>query len=371
MNLKMANFGDERAIPTWAMYQRWPVFGFAMLFIGGILGMVFYGVLGLIAGLPLGFVVGAAIGLAMGKNKTMFPVRVKRWVKYGGGKPKFPQVYPARVAVRNFSQENAPPIEDVRIEYLEGNMIRRIPNFGAPLWTNEGGIPELEVLQVDRLVYLPIVWNNGAMVAHNVPVYYSEIVDGQPTYPKFKVELKRDFVGREYIEYVKDAEGKLIKDENGQLLKIKEESVTMFDSNKMRDLDGSVVEVPSGLAAKLNNDRAEFTQAWSIIASKYKTGGWWSKYGAAATMFLVVFGMIVIAWIFMNAVTGSFADSTNRLIAAQEKIALLNEQTALVNGQTSQALIKLGFNQSLVFTNAVNGVTPTPSKPPQLNIPFT
>jgi len=376
----MGKFGDERSILTWVMYVRWPLFGFALAFIGAIVGAFFGSIMGALMGFGGGLVMGVILGLVMGKDKNMFPVTIERWVKYGGDFPKLPQRFVGRVNVRQFPQENAPPVEDVRVEYLDGMTIRRIPNFGPPVWSNENGKPILKVVQVDRLIYLPMSAQGGRLTIHRAPVYRMvEALDknGNKTlvYARFKAKRVQTETGAETMEFEKDAEGNLVPDPAGEVWVDHYEDATVIDFNKMQDLDGKVIDIPIGMAAKLNNDRAEFTQAWSIMASMYKMGGFWEKYGGMIIFLVAVAGTLLAAYWFYDSANGNFRLTTELQRQISGQIAEQNVEAARLNAQIASALLKAGFNYNTSFVYGplvVNGtgsqVTATPGG--QLKIPF-
>jgi hypothetical protein len=352
----------------WARYKRWPFFGIVLAIIGLLIGFLFMGLLGAGAGLASGFLLGAFMGVMMGPDKGLFPVILEKWVKYGGNSPKIAGRFPCRVQTQSFPQQDAPDVESVNVEYLEGTTLRRMPNFGPPLWTRENDKPILMVLQVDRLLYLPITWDGGRLVSHRVPVYYQE----NGVYPTYKVaEAEDPNTKRKFLDFVRDAEGKLVPDSNGQPFVLRVEDVTMIDTNRMKDMDGKIVDVPQGLASKLNNDRSEFTRAWSVNASKYKTGGFWDKWG---DKLIVIAGMCIMFLIFYFG-SNNLTDANNKftektggaLVMASDNV----KQGAILNAQIAETLLKLGFryNMSILCTQASN-VTATVTPAPGLKIPF-
>lgn len=370
----MASFGDERNLLVWMQYRRWPFIAAGFSLVGLIIGVFLQGLIGAVVGLFAGAVFGAVIGKVIGRNKTMFPVIVEVWVKYGGAAPRSPVRYPGRVNVRQFGQESGPPVEDVRIEYLQGTMIRRMPNFGPPVWDKEGETPILRVVQIDRIKYLPMSWNNGRMVIHRVPVYLTQQVvgkDGKPTfvYPRFK--------GKEIDgawQFDKDELGGMISDENGMPYITRYEDVVAFDFNKMQDITGKVVDVPTGLAAELNNDRAEFTQAWSIMSSLYEMSNWWKENKGLVFFVLTIAGMLIsVYWAFdsINHSTDARTKSDQQFI---DRLGEQNLEIARLNAQVASAFLKAGWNSSAAFVYGpmlINGTGQQVGQPtPALSIPF-
>lgn len=372
----MGAFGDERKFWVWAGYHRWPLFAIFAIPFGITFGFLAQGLVGAVGGLIVAPFFGLMAGMALGRDAKMFPVIIDRWVKYGGDAPKTGQRFPGRVQTRAFPQAGAPSVEDIRIEYLDGMTIRRMPNFGPPVWTNDSGKPVLMVMQIDRFLYLPMSWRGGVLTAHRMPVYYSEQVKNEKgeivtEVPKFKVQVVRNADKSEKLEFVKDELGKHVRDESGYPLQVSEQDEVVFDSNQMQDLDGKVVEIPKGLAAKLNNDRAEFTQAYSLEASLYKTGGFWEKYGMIITSGFFIMAIVIVTTLALIR----FSDINHEYVvdvrSSLDSASANNLETAKLNAQVASALLKAGFNYSTTFIIANGSIQSTnPQQVTPIRIPF-
>jgi hypothetical protein len=371
----MAVFGDERNWLVYAQYKQWPIFSAVLLPIGLIVGLLFAGLMGALMGIIGGVVMGFIGGLVIGRNKKLFPVLVERWVKYGDNPPKYTGRYPGRVNVRTFKQENAPSVEDVRVEYLEGTMLRRMSNFEPSVWSNEDNVPVLRVLQIGRMSYLPITWSGGRLLAHNTPVYYADEVTAKDG-SKFLAPTR--FKGKQVgdaIEFEKDELGKFIPDPNGFLYKIREEETVIWDSNKMREMNGQVVDIPTGLAAKMNNERGEFTLAWSIMDQLYRMANWWKDHGGVIVAVICMAGTLIATYWAYSSLNGNYQLTQDNQKKMYDAVIAQNEQLARLNVQVAAAMLKAGWNVSGSFVYGplvVNGTgqVPTGQNPNDLKIPF-
>lgn len=362
-----AKFGDELAVLTYIRYKRWPIIALGLLVVGIIVGAIFGGLLGSIEAGLAGLVLGAVLGAVMGKDKKMFPVTVRRWVKYGGSSPLPPKDFAARVNVRNFPMEGSPGVEDIRVEYFEGMTLRRMPNFPPGVWREENGRPVLEVLQVGRGDYLAITWENGVMIANDLPIYQTKIVNGQEVIPKFKVNAKGEFE--------KDELGGYIEDPNGSVMVTGFQRFSVFNTNKFKDLIGQISDIPTGLAARMNNDRIEFTRGWSVIASRYNIKGFWDKYSGMIMTIILVGGILIAAYWTNDTTQKANHESLEFQRQILTQISDQNVAVTRLNAQVVSALLKAGWNASAAFVygplvvNASTGQligNPTP----QLSIPF-
>lgn len=359
-------FGDELAVLTYLRYKRWPIIAVGLMIIGIIVGVFLGGLLGSVEAGLAGLVLGAIFGMIMGKDNKMFPVTVRRWVKYGGSAPLPPKDFAARVNVRTFPQEGAPGAEDIRVEYFEGMTLRRMPNFPPGVWREERGRPILEVLQVGRGDYLAITWENGVMITNDAPVYQTKVVNGEVVMPRYKTNEKGEFV--------KNEAGEFIEDPNGGLMVIGYQRLATFDTNRFKDLVGKISEIPTGLAARMNNDRIEFTRGWSIIASRYNIKGFWDKFGPMIMTIILVGGILIAAYWTNDTIQKANQESIELQRTILTSISEQNVEIARLNAQMTSALLKAGWNVSAAFVYgplAVNGTGHQVAQPtPKLDIPF-
>ena len=357
----MASVGDTGGRFTWMRYRRWPLFGLILAVLGAVLGLIIGGFIYLLIGAAAGMVLGFVIGFLMGKDKNMFPVEIEVWLTYASGDFGLGGKYPGRVTTKAYSGESGSFVERRVVEYLAGSMLRQLPNFSLPVWFKDGETRKLKVLQTDSRTFLPITVQRGSMVAHDVPVYEK---DAEGKILRYKVDAS----GK---AFEKDAEGKLIPDVNGWPLTVGLTKETIFDPNVMFEEEKGVTAIPKGLAAKMDNERVQYTQAYRIASEFNKMQGWWAQYGKllldiisiAVILVIVIFGLIK----FQEA-AGTFADKTS---AAVLQASASNLEAAKLNTQVMQALVKIGFNYN--FT-AVVGASPTPipvaGAGGKLNIPF-
>ena len=330
----MGRLGDSSGLIVWAMYARWPLFAVGAAAMGLFLGLAFVGLIGGIIGLVAGGMVGFIIGSAMGVDRSKFPVYLIKWAAYGGGVPSYEGKYPARVITQSFG-EGETFVERRIVEYLQGTTLRQLPNYSLPVWYRQEDNRNLMVLQIDTFTYLPIQWEKGVLVARNVPVY------------------KTDEQGRPFTddkgEYV------LEMDEQGKPLETK---TVVFDTNIQLE-DGHAVPISKGLAAKLDNERVSYTQAYRIATTFNRTGDFWQKYGHLLVSLFAILAMLIIAvfaYIKYAEVADKVASSTN---AAVLQATAVNERTSILNAQVAAALLKAGFNVNQTFCVQQNNAPPT------------
>lgn len=328
--------GDSGAKLTWAMYHRWPLFASILGVIGGLFSGFLFGWIGLAAGLLAGGAVGGILGLLMGIDRNMFPVQIVKWIGYGGGEPTIDAKYPGRVVTNRF-ESGSTFVERRVVEYLDGMVMRQLPNFSLPVWYKHGETKKLNVLQVDSFTHLPIIWSRGALMAENVPIYNRVVRTGQD--------------GKKFY----DAE----RNEAGEPIVTGTTRQVIIDTNLMAE-DDKVVQIPKGLAAKMDNERVQYTQAYRIATDFNKTGDFWQKYGQILTTIIGVSAILLIV-IFGLIKFGEIAEQmSGKANAAMLAASATNLEATRLNAQIASALLKVGFNYNASYLTAA----PTPEAPP-------
>lgn len=370
--------GDEAGLLVWANYKRWPTFAIGAAIIGLFLGLILAGIFGLIAGLISGAIIGFITGIIMGPNQNAFPVQVEKWVKYGGGQPRPPVRYPARVQARSYTTPEGLPIEDVRVEYLDGTQLRKMAYFGPPVWTKDGENAVLSVIQTDRNSYLPLIWggDDQSKLYQVTPQYYCVQRkdehgnlkfdgEGRPVmdYPRFRVDEREITENGKTIKHRKFAveDGKPVPDEDGEPYPMGFAKTCLWDTNIMIDLDGQTKEIPRGIAARLNNERVEFTRLWAVNAATYKVSNWWRENLPVILSFLAIVCIFGISYYTLSGITGQVHDFSQSQIALNEVTSARALEAARINAQVMGALLKVGYNVDVNVTGASPAPAPSPT----------
>jgi hypothetical protein len=203
-------------------------------------------------------------------------------------------------------------------------------------------------LQVDSFTFLPLLWDKGVLIAQNVPIY-SRV-------------MRKDERGKEFVDFDRD--------ETGAPKILGHQSEVVIDTNVMAD-DTSVVKIPKGLAAKMDNERVQYTQAYRIASEFNKPGGWWNKWGHMLVTIIGI-GVICVVVIFGFIKYGEMADKVAATTNAGVMAASANNLAAAkLNAQIADALLRLGFNYNATFkmSNSTDS-PPVPSSGGQLVIPY-
>jgi hypothetical protein len=355
----VVSLGAQSGLITWAVYRRYPMFGVILMLIGGVLGAIVMGAYGLLLGGGGGLVLGIILGLSMGKAKNMFPVEIEIWTAYSSGDFGTAGKYPGRVVTQSFAGETGDFIERRIVQYLDGTTLKVLSNYSLPLWFKDADTRKLKVMQTDSNTFLPITVSRGVLTAHNVPVYMQ---DGKGGVMRFKVTAD----GK---THEKDAEGNLIPDENGMPYVKGNVDQVIFDSNMMLEQERGIIQIPKGLAAKLDNERVNYTQAYRIASEFNKSGGWWARNGQlvlALVSIVLTFTIVLFGYIKYTEVSGIVGDKINSaVIIASEN----NMEAAKLNAQIAAAYLKVGYNYSAVFYIRNETIANSPAATP-LRVPF-
>lgn len=334
----MAKLGESGGLLTWMNYARYPLFSIALGLLGFIIGFAFASIVGAFSGAIAGIVLGVLGGLAMGRNESMFPVVLEKWAAYGGGAPSYEGKYPARVVTQVFNDAKGGFVERRIVEYLQGTTLRQLSNFSLPVWFTVGETRKLMVLQVDTFTFLPITWEKGILVARDVPLYSGHD--------------EKNEQGETVFIYDRDDKGNAI--ESGK------RKVELINTNVMIE-DNKLVQIPKGLAAKMDNERVQYTLNNRIANEFNTTMSFWDKWGPSFLAIISVLAILVIA-IYAVIKFGEAGTSIGQAIANAENSASQNNLvTAHLNAQLAQFMIQNGFHYNQTFDILA---TPTPTPPP-------
>lgn len=364
----MVSLGDRGAFLTWCGYHRWPMFAILFAVIGAVIGALLMGFVGFFAGASGGIMLGLLLGIVMGKDQRMFPVEVDKWVGFSSGDFGSAGKYPGRVVTQVVKTGASAPIERSVVEFMDGFTIRVLPPYSLSVWFRDGNNRKLKILQTDRHTYLPISVKSGIITVYQVPVY-EKAQDGRLA--RYKADASGEFV----TEKVKNDKGEevdsLIPDAQGapRVLGYKEEVI--FDSNIMQNEAGDIVSIPKGLAAKMDNERVNYTIAHHMADILYKEqGSWWAEHGKEVLALVsMVFVLVIVLFGYIKYSEIS-ANITDKLSASINSAAASNLEAAKLNAQMTAVLLKVGYNYTVVFEGMNGSISAPQQAVTPIKLPF-